>query len=134
MDIEVYVELCRRGVISANQLVSALGEQVATCKPLGQFALHERMLTTVELFEVLARQATDPRPFGEIAVECGFLTEEQVAILIYRQTNQLDPLGRILVRQGAISSAEEFNRLRFEVRRQLLAMATLGRRPETAGA
>ena len=130
-DLGIFVELCRRGVISPAQFISALGELLATQQPIGQMALHERMLGSVELFEVLTQQANDRRSFGEIAVERRFLTENQVAWLLYRQQQQADSLGRILVRQGALTS-EDLTRYVLDVRRQLHAMGGAARKPSAS--
>ena len=95
------VYLMRRDVITADQLVEALEEQLKRQPPLGQLAIEEGVLTVREVVEVLQLQAKlASTRFGDAAMQLGVLTREQVADLLMQQTDRIPPLTDIVAELG----------------------------------
>ncbi|MCA9241323.1 MAG: hypothetical protein KDA37_14030 [Planctomycetales bacterium] len=106
------LRLFHEGLISAEQLVSALERQIEQMPKLGQVAIEEGLLTVSELFSVLRVQADLPQErFGETAVELNLLTREEVAALLLLQSDRKRPLHEILIEQGAIPAEIVHSRL-----------------------
>ncbi len=98
------VNLVRRGVITADQLVDALERQM-TCRPrLGRLALETGKLTMKQVFAVLEEQALRNMPFGETAVELGFITKRQVTNLLRKQRDLTPSVSECLIEVGAVDA------------------------------
>jgi hypothetical protein len=92
------------GVITAEQLVSAIEVQMSTLVPIGQLALEEGMLTARDIFNILRTQSWAPNVrFGEMAVEMGLLTHDDVMRLLMIQSDRKRPIAEILVAQRVLT-------------------------------
>lgn len=96
-----------KGIISAEQLVSAIEAQNAANVPIGQLALEEGVLSAREIFAVLQAQSTSPQErFGDMAVQMGLMTRQELMQLLMIQADRRVPIARILVYQGALSESD----------------------------
>jgi hypothetical protein len=96
--------LKKKGIISSDQLVAALEEQVNTLVPIGQLALEEGVLSARDIFTVLHAQSDSPAErFGELAIEMGMLSRDQLTHLLMVQADRRRTIAEILVSQGAVS-------------------------------
>jgi hypothetical protein len=97
------LHLKKQGIISAEELVDALEEQLKTMVPIGQLALEEGVLSARDIFEVLQAQHDSPHErFGELAVEMRLLTRDDLMRLLMIQADRKRPIVDILVDQGVI--------------------------------
>jgi hypothetical protein len=99
--------LKNKGVISAEQLVSALEVQTNTLVPIGQLALEECVLSARDIFNVLQAQYDSPSVrFGDLAVEMGLMSRDEVMRLLMIQADRRQPIGTILNAQGVLSDEQ----------------------------
>lgn len=111
-----------KGIISAEQLVSAIEAQNASNVPIGQIALEEGVLSAREIFAVLQAQSASPQErFGEMAVQMGLMTRQELMQLLMIQADRRVPIAKILVHQGALTESE--------VARELAAFRTVQLQP-----
>jgi len=112
--------LKNKGVISADQLVSALEEQLGSLVPIGQLALEENVLSPRDIFTVLQAQSDSPNVrFGDLAVEMGMMTRGHLMRLLMIQADRKRPIADILVSQGAITQQKVATELAAYRRTQL---------------
>lgn len=105
MHFSLYLK--KRGLISAEQLVSALDVQLSALVPIGQLALEENMLTPRDVFSVLLAQSDAPHElFGDMAIEMRLLTRDEVTRLLMIQADRKRPIADILVGQGVITQPQ----------------------------
>jgi hypothetical protein len=98
--------LKKKGVITAEQLVSALEVQMINLVPIGQLALEEGILSARDIFDVLRAQSGAPNVrFGDLAVEMRLMTRDDVMRLLMIQADRKRSLGEILVRQGVLTES-----------------------------
>ncbi len=103
--------LKNKGVISADQLVAALEEQLGSLVPIGQLALEENVLSPRNIFTVLQAQSDSPNVrFGDLAVEMGMMTRGHLMRLLMLQADRKRSIAEILVSQGARNAAESGQR------------------------
>jgi hypothetical protein len=96
--------LKNKGVITAEQLVAALEEQLGSLVPIGQLALEENVLSPRDIFAVLQAQSDSPNVrFGDLAVEMGLMTRADLMRLLMIQADRKRPITEILVGQGAVT-------------------------------
>jgi hypothetical protein len=96
--------LQKKGVISAEQLVSAIEQQMRTLVPIGQLALEEGKLSARDIFNILRAQNAAPNVrFGDLAIEMGLLKRDDVMLLLMIQSDRKRPIADILVGQGVLS-------------------------------
>ncbi len=96
------VNLVRRGVITADQLVDAVERQMNRRPRLGRLALETGKLTMKQVFAVLEEQTVGNQPFGETAIELGFITKRQVSNLLRKQRDMTPSVSECLIEIGAI--------------------------------
>ena len=106
MSLTFGIHLVRSGRISAEQLVDALEEQLASRPQLGQLALEEGLLSMSQLFEVLSVQRMEEKPFGTIAIERGFLNKSQLSMMLMKQRELELKITDLLVDHGTIDDKE----------------------------
>jgi hypothetical protein len=112
--------LKNKGVISADQLVAALEEQLGTLVPIGQLALEENVLSPRDIFMVLQAQSDSPNVrFGDLAVEMGLMTRGQLMRLLMIQADRKRPIVDILISQGAITQQKAATEMAAYRREQL---------------
>lgn len=106
------IYMMRRGVLSAEQLIEALDEQMSLQPPMGQLAIEEGVLSVREVFAVLRTQAdTANGRFGDAAMQLGLLDRGQVANLLMLQADRIPPLSDLLVSIGTLDQATVDNEL-----------------------
>jgi len=99
--------LKNKGVITAEQLVSAIECQHNRMPPLGQLAMEAGILSPREVFSVLRCQSDIPHErFGEVAVALGVMTPAQLQRLLMIQWERKPDVGEVLVNQGVLSQAQ----------------------------
>jgi hypothetical protein len=108
--------LKNKGLISADQLVSAAEIQLTTLTRIGQLALEEGIMGPRDIFEVLCAQSEMPnKRFGDMAIEMGLMTRDELVRLLMIQTDRKRPIADILVSQGVLTKeqvAREMNEYR----------------------
>jgi hypothetical protein len=96
--------LKKKGIISAEQLVSAIEAQLATIPRIGQLALEEGILLPRDIFDVLRAQSESPDVrFGELAIEMRLMSRAELTRLLMIQSDRKRPLAEILVEQGVLT-------------------------------
>jgi hypothetical protein len=104
--------LKKKGIISAEQLVDAIEEQLNTLVPIGQLALEEGVLSARDIFEVLQAQNDSPHErFGELAVEMRLMTRDDLMRLLMIQADRKRPIADILVEQGILDERQAASEL-----------------------
>ncbi len=91
------IHLVRQGLITPEQLFTAVEEQAARRPPLGELAVRRGKLKMSEVFRILGKQAEERRSFGSIARELRLLTKRQLADLLLAQTEMTPALSQVLV-------------------------------------
>jgi hypothetical protein len=94
--------LIKTGVITADQLDSAIAAQRENNRLLGYLAVERNLISEAELSNILAVQAEQPKKFGDIAVELKLLTPDQVQELLEIQSGNHLYLGEALVREDIL--------------------------------
>lgn len=103
--------LIRKNVIDSFALVQALNIQRRRgLIPLGEIALHDKLISAENLLNILDIQSNTGRRFGDIALEFGYLTESQINVLCKKQMQLHSHIGEILVEMNKIK-ADELDRL-----------------------
>jgi hypothetical protein len=102
MQFALYLK--NKGVITAEQLVAALEEQLGSLVPIGQLALEENVLSPRDIFDVLQAQSDSPNErFGDLAVEMGLMSRNDLMRLLMIQSDRKRPITDILIEQGALT-------------------------------
>jgi hypothetical protein len=112
--------LKNKGVISADQFVAALEEQLGSLVPIGQLALEENVLSPRNIFTVLQAQSDSPNVrFGDLAVEMGMMTRGHLMRLLMLQADRKRSIAEILVSQGALTQQKAASEMTAYRREQL---------------
>lgn len=99
--------LKNNGIITAEQLVSALEAQLATLPRIGQLALEEGIISPRDIFDVLRAQRESPDVrFGDLAIEMGLMSRDELMRLLMIQADRKRPLAQIFVEQGTLSAEQ----------------------------
>lgn len=106
MSLNLAVYLVDQEVITAEQFVDAIREQLTRKPPIGRLALREKKLSIKQLFDVLTEQSNSALPFGEIAVQRQMIARPALAELLFLQSQLAPDVGSILVEQGILTAAE----------------------------
>lgn len=80
--------LVNKGLITKEQLETAIDSQKKVRVKLGLIAVSEKLMTPEQSDEVNRLQSVMDKRFGDIAVEKGYLTDDQVGRLLGLQGNQ----------------------------------------------
>ncbi len=105
--------LLRKGVITPNQLLSAIKQSSTAHVKLGTLCIHDGLMTSAEVERVYILQTHQDKRFGEIAVDEGYLTAEQVEDLMAKQSPGYLLLAQVLTDQSILSH-DEIERLLFD--------------------
>ena len=109
--------LVERGIVTAEDVLTALERQRCRQRPIGQIALREGLLRVRDAFRILNEQGRHPgRLFGEVAVELGLMKPEDVESLLTKQRQERPKLGEVLVEMGALSREQMEAELRVYLR------------------
>jgi hypothetical protein len=104
--------LKNKGIISAEQLVTALETQLNTLTPIGQLALEEGIISPRDIFDILRAQSESPHiRFGDLAIEMGLMMRDDLMRLLMIQGDRKRPLDEILVRQGVLTKEQSDSEL-----------------------
>jgi hypothetical protein len=118
--------LKRKGVISAEELVTALEHQIQSLAPIGQLALEEGVLSARDIFEVLQAQNEAPKErFGDLAVEMGLMKRDDLMRLLMVQADRKRSIAEILVGQGVLTERQATSELEAYRRSQLRPQRTV---------
>ncbi len=106
--------LIEKGVVSKEDLDTALKFQTEKSLRLGALAVENRLLTERQLSIILdhQREVEAAGLFGEIAINMKFLSQEQVSNLLEKQKEYDKITGQILVLSGALSKKEKEKELK----------------------
>ncbi len=105
--------LIEKGIVSKEDLNTALKFQTEKSLRLGALAVEDGLLTEQQLSVILDRQREVEAAglFGEIAINMKLLNKEQVSNLLEKQKEYDKITGQILVLSGALSKKEKENEL-----------------------
>ena len=98
--------LLRKGVVTPDQLLSALKASSQSHIKLGTLCIHAGLMTSAEVEKVYIMQTHQDKRFGEIAIEEGYLTARQVEELMENQGPSYLLLAQSLIEQGVLSHEE----------------------------
>ena len=101
------IYLCRNGIITADQLVTAMEMQDEQMVPLGVIAMEEGKLSVRDVFSILRVQSDLPNDrFGDIAIDLGLMTKRDLAELLMLQSNRRAKIGDCLTSLGFLSQEQ----------------------------
>ncbi|WP_102271959.1 hypothetical protein [Cytobacillus massiliigabonensis] len=103
--------LLNNGLLTADQLKTALDLQKTTHVKFGVIAVDEGLLTFKQVEEIHEKQKQQDKRFGEIAVDLGFLSNEQVEHMLSSQKKNHLLLAQAVVDQNYLSIEEFTNAL-----------------------
>lgn len=101
--------LLNTGMVTTEQLLSAISTQSSAHVNLGTLAIHKGYMTASEAERIFILQTHQDKRFGELAVEEGYLTQEQVAELLQSQVPGFVLLGQVLIDQGILTATQMQN-------------------------
>ncbi|MCI8280618.1 MAG: chemotaxis protein CheX [Lachnospiraceae bacterium] len=101
--------LLNTGMVTTEQLLSAISTQSSARVNLGTLAIHKGYMTASEAERIFILQTHQDKRFGELAVEEGYLTSEQVTELLQSQVPGYVLLGQVLIDQGVVSATQMQN-------------------------
>lgn len=87
-------------------------KNISSSMKLGDYLLHSKLITQIQLDEALAAQKTTGKKLGDLFVELGFLTIGQMSSVLSRQmsarstTTQRKRIGDVLIEAGIISEEQ----------------------------
>ncbi len=96
--------LVRKGLVTEEQLLDAVGYQKSTNELIGVLAVKRNFLTPEQVDEILDRQREADLPFGQIALERGLMTQKQLQELLTAQNAGYVFLGEALIAKGHLTS------------------------------
>ncbi len=105
--------LTGQGVLSDQQVLSALDRQRELTSPIGRIALQTRTLTMKQVNATLSSQLGSELRFGEQAIALGFMDRTDLEFLLTQQDQMRPKIGQVLIEMG-IASGEEIDRLRVQ--------------------
>ncbi len=98
--------LLNKGRLSADQLLTALGDMKQTRPRLGVLAINAGLMTAEQVEAANQRQQQVDKRIGDVMVEMGFITKEQVDELFNTQPAGHLALGQCLIQNGTLTNAE----------------------------
>ncbi len=98
--------LLEKGIVTKEQLLSAIHYQKTKVLKLGEIAVREGFLTEEQALKINEQQKVKDMFFGELALQMGLLTQEQVKKLINLQESSHIYLGEALVQLNYITKAQ----------------------------
>ena len=98
--------LLSNGIVTQEQLFSAIQKQAKTRMKLGTLAIHAGYMTAQEVDQVVIEQTHQDKKFGELAIQFGYMTSDQVIELLKEQSPDFLLLGQILVEEGVLTHAQ----------------------------
>lgn len=104
--------LVQAGIISENELDSAIQRLRKDNRLIGQLAVEQGFMSRNQVNETLQHQRRLDVPFGELCVELGHLTRQQLDELLFMQVRTNGYLGEMLVRMGHLDFENLGERLR----------------------
>lgn len=98
--------LLNKGLVSPDNLASALADQKNTRLKLGVLAINAGLMTAEQVDKVHAEQQRVDKRIGDLMVEMGFVTRDQIEELFKTQPSGHLLLGQALVDKGYMSNAQ----------------------------
>ena len=92
--------LLNNGLLTSEQLQSALELQKTTHVKFGVIAVDDGLLTSAQVEEIHEKQKEQDKRFGEIAIELGYLSNEQVEQMLSAQKKNHLLLAQAVVDQN----------------------------------
>lgn len=92
--------LLNNGLLTSEQLQSALELQKTTHVKFGVIAVDEGLLTSAQVEEIHEQQKQQDKRFGEIAIQLGYLSNEQVEQMLSAQKKNHLLLAQAVVDQN----------------------------------
>jgi hypothetical protein len=109
--------LLQKGIVTRLQLDEGLRLQQERNRPLGLMAIDFGLLSTEQVVRILEEQLISDEPFGQVAVRLGLLSEESLRMLLSQQAEEHLLIGQALIAKGYVRM-EEIERLLVEFRRR----------------
>lgn len=106
MNLEFALFLVKYGIVTSDQFVAAVDEQIRRQPPIGSLAIRANLMTVRQVIAVLESQELQYRPFGQIAIDMGFLTVPQVERLLAVQVQSRPNIDQLLMEQGQIDAGQ----------------------------
>lgn len=103
--------LLEKGVISQEDLDSALKFQEEGNRRIGDFAVEKELLTQEQVEIIFEEQKHIDRPFGAIALDLKLLSRNQLDDLLFSQAVHSTHLGEALLMQGALTPEQQAEEL-----------------------
>ncbi|MCA9216130.1 MAG: hypothetical protein KDB27_23845 [Planctomycetales bacterium] len=123
------IDLVRRGILSAEQLVAAMERQDSLRPSIAELALHRNKLTMKQVFQVFYQQAGSQDSFEQTARDMRLLTRRQIADLALSQAELTPSLADILIDMG-FASREAIDS-HFHTAHRAIANPKLSKRKQT---
>ncbi|TWT36286.1 hypothetical protein KOR34_11900 [Posidoniimonas corsicana] len=99
------IYLYHQGVITAEQLISAVEEQQRHTPPVGQLAIEAGLVSVHDLFDIVKAQSGLKRDrFGDIAIEMGLISRSELAEVLMTQSDLRPPLREVFVELGVLTA------------------------------
>jgi CheY-specific phosphatase CheX len=95
--------LLEKGLLSSDQLLTALDVQRRSNPVLGELAESMGLLSAADLQRISDQQRTEDKRFGDIALALGLLDAAQLEALLAEQNARRKLFGEILVEQGMLT-------------------------------
>jgi len=96
--------LKKKGLITAEELVTAIDYQHSRMPPIGQLAMEEGVLSARQVFKILRCQSGIPHErFGEVAVGMGMMKPAELQRLLMIQWERKPPLEEVLAKLRILS-------------------------------
>lgn len=96
--------LLEKGLLSSEQLLSALDFQRRSNPVLGELAESMGLLSSADVQRISDQQRTEDARFGDIALKLGLLDAAQLDALLAEQNARRKLFGEILVEQGMLDA------------------------------
>lgn len=96
--------LVDKDIISKNDYLNAIREQLAVRVKLGTIAVSEGLLTEEQVEAINNKQMQFDKRFGDIAIEDGLLTSQQIDALLKKQGNPYMQFVQVLMESGKLSA------------------------------
>lgn len=98
--------LLNKGLVTSQQLATALEQKKNTRLKLGVLAINAKLMTAEQVEIVNQAQASKDMRFGDLAVSMGFIKSSDVDELLKQQPADYLVLGQTLVNNGIMSNSQ----------------------------
>lgn len=119
--------LLEKGIITPDQLLTAINHQKAVNMKLGVLAMDKKYMTSQQVEDILEIQKERDAQFGELAVENKIITTDQLTELLSIQKSERIFLGESLVEKGYLTLQQlencltEYKKYEGEIKSEVLS-------------